>query len=160
MEEILNKKSHFWQTVCKRIINAKEMQANFYLQMTTMKGVNQDMMRQIDTYGENPQMIILFSYYVLCIELKNNLPSQLAAKLKALEEKQHVPFAKLLSKSGSNLLKLIFRNECCTFESDICEGKMGIIKNATRSVLGVFGQDASTLIGTSVSELMPQSMRS
>ena len=105
-------------------------------------------------------MIILFSYYVLCIELKSSLPSQLAAKLKALEQKQHVSFVKLLSKSGSNLLKLIFRNECCTFESDICEGKMGIIKNATRSVLGVFGQDASTLIGSNVSALMPQSMRS
>ena len=160
MEELLNKKSHFWQTVCKRIINAKEMQANFDWQMATMKGVNQDMMRQIEAYGENPQMIILFSYYVLCIELKSSLPSQLTAKLKALEEKQHVPFVKLLCKSSSNLLKLIFRNESCTFESDICEGKMGIIKNATRSVLGVFGQDASTLIGTSVSELMPRSMRS
>ena len=160
LEELLNKKSHFWQTICKRIINAKEMEANFEWQLAAVKEVNKDMLRQIEAYGDNPQMIILFSYFVLCIELKNNLPSQLTAKLKALEQKKDVSFVKLLSKSNSNLLKLIFRNESCTFESEICEGKMGIIKNATKTVSSVFGQDASSLIGTNVSALMPRSLRS
>ena len=117
------------------------------------------MPKQIEAYGDNPQMIILFCYFYLCIELKNSLSSELKLKLKAMEQKQFISFEKLISKSANNLLKLIFRNDSCTFESEVCEGKMGLIKNATKSVYQVFGVDSRKVIGNNIAELMPRSLR-
>ena len=38
----------------------------------------------------------------------------------------------------------MFHNDSYTFESEVCEGKMGLIKNTTSSVQSVFGQDTNT----------------
>ena len=74
------------------------MEGNLQAQLTTIKQAEQGMLRQIEEYGDNPQMIILFSYMALSIQLKEHLPSKLKAKLKALEHKRSVSLEKMLLK--------------------------------------------------------------
>ena len=104
-------------------------------------------------------MTILFSYFVLAIQLRPSLPTRLKAKLKILEQKHSTLLSKLLSQSKANLLKLAFRKDSCTVESEICKGRMGLIKHATSTVQSVFEQDAPSLIGTNISAFIPRSIQ-
>ena len=98
LEGLLSNKNHFWRAISKRAINQQEMEGNLQAQLATIKQAEQGMLRQIEEYGDNPQMIILFSYMTLSIQLKEHLPSKLKAKLKALEHKRSVSLEKLLLK--------------------------------------------------------------
>ena len=58
---LLSNKNHFWRAISKRAINQQEMDGNLQVQLATIKQAEQGMLRQIEEYGDNSQMIILFS---------------------------------------------------------------------------------------------------
>ena len=47
LEELLEKKQQFWETICKRVISEREMQDNCRIQFTIIRTLQSDMLRQL-----------------------------------------------------------------------------------------------------------------
>ena len=58
-----------------------------------------------------------------------------------------------------NFKEHIFKNNCCTFESNFADKNYGIITNVSKNVSKLFGANRNTFIGKNINKIFPTFLR-